>query len=138
MSRDASLPPRTVDDLLAEARAALPARLTPAQAWAELEKGALLVDIRGDDQRRQGGRIPGATVLARNSLEWRCDPSSPWRHPAMTDHDRRVILLCQEGYQSSLAAATLQRLGLHRATDVDGGFVAWCDSGLPVVEHGDG
>jgi len=96
-------------------------------------KGALLIDIRGDDQRRASGLIPGALVLPRNSLEWRCDPDSPWRHPAMNDRSGPLILICNEGFQSSLAAATLPRLGLVNATDLDGGFVAWAAVGLPVT-----
>jgi rhodanese-related sulfurtransferase len=122
----------TVDDLLAEARSALPHRPTPAEALRAQAGGSILVDIRGDDQRRDGGLIPGAILLPRNSLEWRCDPASPWRHPAITSWDLRLILVCNQGYQSSLAAATLQRLGLVRATDLDGGFTAWAAAGLPV------
>jgi rhodanese-related sulfurtransferase len=82
------------------------------------------VDIRGDDQRGDG-LIPGAIVVPRNSLEWRCDPASQWRHPAITHRDLHIILVCNEGYQSSLAAAALQQLGLIHATDLDGGFTAW-------------
>lgn len=114
----------TVDDLLAEARSALPHRPGPDEALAAQAKGALLVDIRGDDQRRAGGLIPGALVLPRNSLEWRCDPASPWRHPVMNDRSRTLILICDEGFQSSLAVATLHRLGLVNASDLAGGFVA--------------
>lgn len=88
--------------------------------------------MRGDDQRR-AGLIPGALVLPRNSLEWRCDPASEWRHPVIGHWDLRIILVCQEGYQSSLAAATLQQLGLLHATDLDGGFIAWAAAGLPVL-----
>lgn len=124
---------RTVDDLLAEARAALPHRPAPAEALRAQAGGALLVDIRGDDQRRDDGLIPGGIVLPRNSLEWRCDPASPWRHPAITGWDLHLILVCNQGYQSSLAAATLQRLGLVNATDLDGGFTAWIAAGLPVL-----
>jgi rhodanese-related sulfurtransferase len=123
----------TVDDLLAEARSALPLRPGPAEALAAQAKGALLIDIRGDDQRRASGLIPGALVLPRNSLEWRCDPASPARHPAINDRSRSLILICNEGFQSSLAAATLHRLGLVNATDLDGGFIAWATAGLPVV-----
>ena len=123
---------RSVDDLLAEARATLPPRPSPAEAARAIGEGALLVDMREDDQRRAGGVIPGALVLPRNSLEWRCDPQSRWRHPAITSHDPRLILVCQEGFQSSLAAANLQKLGMHRATDLAGGFVAWREAGLPV------
>jgi rhodanese-related sulfurtransferase len=94
--------------------------------------GALLVDIRGDDQRRDGV-IPGALVIPRNYLEWRCDPTSQWRHPVITRRDLRIILVCHEGYPSSLAAANLQQLGLIHATDLDGGFTAWAAAGLPVI-----
>ena len=95
----------TVDDLLIQARAMLPHRPSPAEAFRAQANGALLVDIRGDDQRRADGLIPGAIVLPRNWLEWRCDPASRWRHPAITGRDVHLILICQEGYQSSLAAA---------------------------------
>ena len=124
---------KTVDELLARARATLPGRPSPAQALHAHARGALLIDIRGDDQRREDGLIPGAIVLPRNSLEWRCDPASPWRHPAITRRDLRIILICDQGYQSSLAAATLQQLGLIHATDLDGGFTAWAAAGLPVI-----
>jgi rhodanese-related sulfurtransferase len=93
----------------------------------------VLIDIREDDQRRQDGLIPGAIVLPRNSLEWRCDPASEWRHPAITRPDLHIILICNQGYQSSLAAANLQKLGLTHATDLDGGFTAWAAAGLPVI-----
>jgi rhodanese-related sulfurtransferase len=122
----------TVDELLAQARAILPHRPSPAEALRAQADGAVLVDIRGDYQRRDG-LIPGALVVPRNSLEWRCDPASEWRHPAFTRHDLRLILVCHEGYQSSLAAATLQQLGLVYATDLDGGFTAWTAAGLPVL-----
>jgi rhodanese-related sulfurtransferase len=72
-------------------------------------------------------------VVPRNSLEWRCDPASPWRHPAITRRDLHIILICHQGYQSSLAAASLQQLGLIHATDLDGGFTAWAAAGLPVI-----
>jgi rhodanese-related sulfurtransferase len=114
-----TVPPRTVDELLAQARAMLPHRPSPAEALRAQARGALLIDIRGDDQRRDG-LIPGAIVVPRNSLEWRCDPTSEWRHPAITRRDLHIILICQQGYQSSLAAATLQQLGLMNATDLDG------------------
>jgi rhodanese-related sulfurtransferase len=124
---------KTVDDLLARARATLPYRPSPAEALDAQANGALLIDIRGDDQRREDGLIPGAIVLPRNCLEWRCDPASPWRHPAITRRDLRIILICDQGYQSSLAAATLKQLGLTHATDLDGGFTAWAAAGLPVI-----
>jgi rhodanese-related sulfurtransferase len=124
--------PKTVDELLAQARATLPHRPSPAEALRAQADGALLIDIRGDDQRRDG-LIPGAIVIPRNCLEWRCDPASEWRHPAITRRDLRIILICQQGYQSSLAAATLHQLGLIHATDLDGGFTAWAAAGLPVM-----
>ena len=124
---------KTVDELLAQARATLPDRPSAAEAACAQASGALLIDIRGDDQRREDGLIPGAIVLPRNCLEWRCDPASEWRHPAITRRDVRIILVCNQGYQSSLAAATLQKLGLIHATDLDGGFTAWAAAGLPVI-----
>jgi rhodanese-related sulfurtransferase len=123
--------PKTVDDLLTEARATLE-RVTAQQARDELADGALLVDVRTSEQRVEHGEIPGAIPIGLNVLEWRLDPSSEWRNPAATDHDVRVIVFCQEGFSSSLAAARLQSLGLHAATDVIGGFEAWRDAGLPV------
>jgi rhodanese-related sulfurtransferase len=124
---------KTVDELLAQARATLPGRPSPAQALHAQASGALLIDIREDDQRRKDGLIPGAIVLPRNSLEWRCDPTPQWRHPAITRRDLRIILICNQGYQSTLAAAALQQLGLIHATDLDGGFTAWAAAGLPVI-----
>jgi rhodanese-related sulfurtransferase len=121
---------RTVDDLLAEARNGLE-RLTPAQAWAEMQAGALLVDTRPEHQRRATGELPGALVIDRNVLEWRLDPASDTCLP-QASYDAQVIVLCQQGYSSSLAAATLQRLGLTRATDVIGGMDGWLEAGLPV------
>ena len=122
----------TVDELLAQARDMLPHRPAPAEALHAQASGALLIDIRGDDQRRDG-LIPGALVIPRNVLEWRCDPASQWRHSAITRRDLHIILICGQGYQSSLAAATLQQLGLIHATDLDGGFTAWAAAGLPVI-----
>ena len=123
--------PRTVDDLLNEARATLE-RVTAQQARDELEDGAVLVDVRTSEQRAEHGEITGAIPIGLNVLEWRLDPTSEWRIPQATGHDLRVIVFCQEGYSSSLAAARLQSLGLSRATDVIGGFEAWRDAGLPV------
>src|ERR1700751_4846040 len=124
--------PMTIDALLAQARAMLPHRPSPAEALHAQARGALLLDIRGDSQRRDG-LIPGAIVVPRNSLEWRCDPASGWRHPAIIRRDLHIILICHQGYQSSLAAATLQQFGLIHATDLDGGFTAWVAAGLPVI-----
>jgi rhodanese-related sulfurtransferase len=121
----------TIEELLREARAGLD-RLSPQAAYEALCHGALLVDIRSESQRAQDGVIPGALFIARNVLEWRLDPTSGHQHPAVGGRDRRVVLLCNQGYQSSLAAATLQRLGFAQATDIIGGFEAWRDAGLPV------
>jgi rhodanese-related sulfurtransferase len=123
--------PITLDELLERARRDL-VRVEPEQAAAELAAGALLVDIRPADQRSVGGGIPGATVIDRNVLEWRLAPDSEWRIEAVDGPKTRVIVLCNEGYSSSLAAATLQQLGLVNATDVIGGFQAWKAAGLPV------
>jgi rhodanese-related sulfurtransferase len=123
---------RSVDDLLAAARERLQ-RVTPEEAARAVdERGALLVDTRPAWQRREEGEIPGALVIERNHIEWRLDPSSDARIPEAVDHDVEVILFCSEGYSSSLAAASLQDLGLHRATDVVGGFKAWDAAGLPT------
>ena len=123
--------PLTVNELLARARRQL-ARIEPEQAAAELEDGALLVDIRPAEQRAEG-EIPGATVIERNVLEWRLDPASPSRIAAVAGYDIRLIVICNEGYSSSLVAATLQELGLVNATDVVGGFQAWRAAGLPTT-----
>lgn len=133
MSADsAPAPPRlTVDDLLAAARAGL-RRLDPSAAAEARRHGATLVDIRAESQIAQDGRIPGALVIARNVLEWRMDPACAHRHPDAPGLADQVIVVCNEGYQSSLVAATLQQLGFSRATDLDGGFQAWRSAGLPV------
>ena len=123
--------PLTVEELLDRARKRL-IRVEPEQAAAELAEGALLVDIRPSEQRAQG-EIPGATVIDRNVLEWRLDPASKWRIPEVTSQDIRLIVICNEGYSSSLVAATLQELGLVNATDVIGGFEAWQAAGLPTT-----
>jgi rhodanese-related sulfurtransferase len=122
---------RTVEEWLVHARAGL-VRLTPTQAAQAQAAGAVLVDIRGDDQIRTHGSIPGAIHVPRNVLEWRADPTSPTRDPRIADPDACVIIVCQEGYQSSLVASSLQAFGLTRATDLEGGFDAWRDAGLPV------
>lgn len=121
----------TIDDLLARARARL-RRLEPADAAAAVARGALLVDIRPAWQRADEGEIPGALVIERNHLEWRLDPSTDAHLAEAVDHDVEIIVVCSEGYSSSLAAASLHDLGLHRATDLVGGFCAWRDAGLPT------
>jgi rhodanese-related sulfurtransferase len=121
---------RTIDEVLAEARTKLK-RLEPHDADAAAKGGALLVDIRPAAQRAAEGEIPGALIIERNVLEWRFDPASDARLPEAS-YDLQVIVLCSEGYTSSLAAAALQELGVHRATDLAGGYRAWEAAGLPV------
>jgi rhodanese-related sulfurtransferase len=121
----------TIEDLLDEARARL-SRLTPSEALAAQALGAVLVDVRGDDQRREYGCIPGAIRIPRNVLEWRADPACPTCDPRIANLDAIIVVVCQQGYQSSLAASTLQELGFTRATDLAGGFEAWSADGLPI------
>ena len=127
--------PNSLDQYLAAARSAL-ARLEPADAYAATQRGALLVDIRPEFQRRRDGEVPSAIVVERGHLEWRLHPDSPARIPEATSTDVQWIVLCDEGYASSLAAAVLQVLGLRRATDVVGGLRAWRAAGLPLGAHG--
>ena len=117
--------PARIDELVAKARARLPGRVQPDELDRLMADGALVVDTRSEAHRRRDGELPGAIVVERNVLEWRLDPTSPHRLPDVTDHDRVVVVVCDEGFASSLAAATLRELGLHRATDLDGGFQAW-------------
>jgi rhodanese-related sulfurtransferase len=121
---------RTIDELLASARARL-TRLMPREAFGEMAAGGVLIDIRPAAQRAVQGEIPGSTVVERNHLEWRLDPCSDARLPWVTGYDHRIIVFCVDGYTSSLAAAALQDLGLHRATDVIGGYRDWTAEGLP-------
>jgi rhodanese-related sulfurtransferase len=130
MTRD----PITVDELLAEARSKL-RRLTPAETKAEMAHGVTLVDIRSEAQREEDGLIPGAVYVPRNVLEWRLDPACAHRNPELGSIDARVALICNEGYQSSLVAATVASFGLREATDVIGGFQAWRAAGLPVEPY---
>ena len=125
---------RGIDELLAEARARL-TRLDPAAAQAAMSRGAVLVDIRPAAQRAEFGEIPGAIVIERNVLEWRLDPRSDARLSFAGSYDLEIIVTCQEGYTSSLAAAALLDLGLHRATDLAGGFAAWRAAGLPTIDN---
>jgi rhodanese-related sulfurtransferase len=122
----------TVDELLATARGEI-GRLTPPEALAAMRSGAILVDIRPAEQREREGHIPGARVIARNVLEWRLDPQSEHRDPEVARLDLQVIVICDQGYQSSLAAATLGRFGLD-AADVIGGVQSWLEEGLPLEE----
>jgi rhodanese-related sulfurtransferase len=114
----------SIAKILAEARQSL-LRVTPEQLSGERESGTLIVDIRPVEQRQRDGDLPGAIVIDRNVLEWRLDPSSEHRIPQVTGYDIRIVVVCNEGYSSSLAAAVLQKLGLHQAADMIGGYQAW-------------
>ena len=122
---------RSIDAVLADARRRL-TRLSPREAFDAVAEGAVLVDIRPDENREVEGCIPGALIIHRNVLEWRLDPSSDAR-VRQADYDLHVIVFCNEGYTSSLAAAALLDLGVHRATDLAGGYRAWRAAGLPVI-----
>ena len=115
---------RSIDELLAEARAQLD-RVEPASLAVEVDAGAVIVDIRPVEQRTRDGELPAAIVIDRNVLEWRLDPACPHHILEVDSYDTRLVIVCNEGYQSSLAAAELRQLGLHRATDLIGGFQAW-------------
>ncbi|MFG3282363.1 rhodanese-like domain-containing protein [Streptomyces sp. NPDC048111] len=124
--------PEGIDELLARVRTGLD-RVTAREAFAEAAEGALLVDIRYAALRERDGLIPGALVVERNELEWRLDPQGSHRAAEATGHGLRVVVVCNEGYASSLAAVSLRQLGLCRATDLIGGFQAWRAEGLPVT-----
>jgi rhodanese-related sulfurtransferase len=121
---------RSLDDLLKEARAKI-ARLAPAEAWAAAGEGALIVDTRVD---RSAGVVPGSLHVPLSVLQWRVDPDSGWRNPHVGGLETQLILICDHGESSSLAAASLLELGFTRAGDVVGGFEAWLEAGLPVAE----
>ncbi|NES28966.1 rhodanese-like domain-containing protein [Micromonospora terminaliae] len=123
-----------VDALLEQARAGL-RRLTPHDAVEAVRTGALLVDTRTEAQRREQGELPGAIVIDRTVLEWRLDPASAWRIPESTSYDRQIVVVCRQGYSSSLAAASLQALGLRQATDMIGGVQGWREAGLPISDR---
>ena len=122
---------RSVDSLLDEARADID-RYTVAQAFDYQQQGALLIDIRPVAQRVEHGVVPNALVIERNVLEWRLDPQCDHRLPEISSYERRVVILCQQGYASSFAAASLRALGYLHVGDVVGGFDAWRAAGLPV------
>ncbi|MFF7897050.1 rhodanese-like domain-containing protein [Streptomyces sp. NPDC007907] len=126
-------PPLGIDELLERVRASFE-RIEPQEAYEAARAGdALLVDIRYAALRERDGLIPGAVVVERNELEWRLDPQGSHRLPEATGHALRIVVICNEGYASTLAAQSLHHLGLHRATDLVGGFQAWRRAGLPVV-----
>ena len=122
---------RPIDEIVGTARQRL-RRLDPAAAYEAMRGGATLVDIRPHAQRLAEGWVPGALHVERNVLEWRFDPRSDARLPEATGFDVRLVVMCSEGYASTLAAATLRQIGVHEATYLDGGFQAWQAAGLPV------
>ena len=124
---------RTIEELLAQARAQLGHRPTPQEAHAAAAAGeAILVDVRAGDVLARDGGIPGAIHHQRTVIEWRADPDCEWRDERIADLDAPLILFCSQGYASSLAARTLREMGFTRATDMDGGFDLWKSQGLPV------
>jgi rhodanese-related sulfurtransferase len=124
--------PPGIDEYLEQVRRGLE-RIGPQEAFEAAAEGALLVDIRYQALRERDGLIPGALVVERNELEWRLDPQGSHRLPQAIGHDLRIVVICNEGYASSLAALSLHQLGLRRATDLVGGFQAWKSAGLPVT-----
>ncbi|MEV6575435.1 rhodanese-like domain-containing protein [Streptomyces sp. NPDC051577] len=127
-----SAAPEGIDALVDRLRTTY-TRVSPEQAHAAAREGSLLVDIRYQALRDRDGLIPGALVVERNELEWRLDPQGSHRLPEATGHDIEVVVICNEGYASTLAAVSLHALGLHRATDLTGGFQAWKSAGLPTT-----
>jgi rhodanese-related sulfurtransferase len=121
-----------VDRLLARARLGL-RRVDPRQAKQIGDAGGLLIDIRPAAQRAEFGEIPGVLIVERNNLEWRLDPGGSHRLPEAENPDRPVVIICQEGYASSLAAVSLIEVGRTAVTDLEGGFVAWKQAGLPTT-----
>ena len=126
---------RTLDQLLDEARARVN-RYEPRTALGAVERGALIIDIRSVVDRQRDGIVPGSLHIPRTVLEWRLDPDSAWRNPHLGDTDRGIIVLCDHGYSSVLAAAALARLGYASVADVVGGFDAWREAGLPTCPAG--
>ena len=122
---------RGTDAVLAASRDGV-RRLTPAEVLEAAARGALVVDTRTEAQRRRQGELPGAVVIDRTVLEWRLDPTGDHRIPEASGHDLEVVVVCRQGFSSSLAAASLRAVGLHRATDLIGGVEGWLAAGLPM------
>jgi rhodanese-related sulfurtransferase len=122
---------RTIDDLVAEARSRIE-RLEPREAAAASERGARLIDLRSETTRQRDGVIPGSLHIPRTVLEWRFDPDSEWRSPYVGGLDDHIVLFCDHGLSSSLAAATLAEIGFSRVGDIIGGFHAWREAALPT------
>jgi rhodanese-related sulfurtransferase len=125
----------SAEEMLEEARRLIH-RVTPLEAERLIADGAVVVDLRCGDERRRTGMIPGSIAVARSVLEWRADPESPWRDDRLAEVDAHVLLVCEHGYSSSLAAVSLLRLGFRRAGDIAGGMERWLEEGLPVVPVG--
>ena len=122
-----------IDELLFASREGVP-RLSPDETVAAAARGALVVDTRTETQRRRQGELPGAVVIDRTVLEWRLDPKSEACIPEAGSYDQEIVVVCRQGYSSSVAAASLRALGLSRATDMVGGVEAWLAAGLPVTD----
>ena len=123
---------RTLAELVADASERVE-RLEPADAFAAVEAGALLVDIRSESERERDGIAPGSLHIPRTVLEWRLAPDSDWRTPYVEGPEQRIVLLCTDGCSSVLAASTLVELGFSRVGDVVRGFAAWREAGLPTT-----
>jgi rhodanese-related sulfurtransferase len=123
---------QSLDELLSAARSRIRC-YEPAEALAAMENGALLIDIRSETERERDGIVPGSLHIPRTVLEWRLEPGGEWRSPHVGDSDQEFILMCDHGFASSLAAATLVDLGFTRAGDLSGGFEAWARAGLPTM-----
>ncbi|MFQ5948732.1 MAG: rhodanese-like domain-containing protein, partial [Acidimicrobiia bacterium] len=126
-----AVPRESIDDLLNEARSRIE-RLTPGEARAAMDDGAMLVDTRCNEDRRSFGVVPGSVHIPRTVLEWRADPDSDYSDPRISAPGARLIIMCMDGFSSSLAAASLTDLGCERVADMEGGFRAWKAAGLPV------
>ncbi|MEU5548994.1 rhodanese-like domain-containing protein [Micromonospora sp. NPDC047793] len=123
-----------VEALLEQARSGMN-RLSPQETVQAAARGALVIDTRTDGQRREQGDLPGVIVIDRTVLEWRLDPASDWRIPEATNYDMEIVVVCRQGYSSSLAAASLRALGLHKATDMIGGVEAWRSAGMAFSDQ---
>jgi rhodanese-related sulfurtransferase len=121
----------TIDDVLAAARARF-RPLTPSEVGTAQAEGTIVVDTRCEADRERVGAIPGSIPIQRTVLEWRADPDSPWKDPRIADLEARLILVCNDGFSSSLAAASLLDLGFENVTDLEGGANAWAAAGLPL------